>query len=237
MNKELELKNGKLIVKNEFGKEIEREFSSNIEQILITENNIEEINALIKKENKIITDSKNNIKSIKTYLNIDVYICLLWTTSAVLHALSGNIFSTILKILCSVVWFSNFYSNIIKWYFKDIKTSKKSISLLEKELDLQNQKLNVLEKEKNNDCNYVDTSKKHFHTSDKILELKNKLMIIEDYMHNKSKYIKYYKKGILKVLNSHYNNNNLLFIEELIKNDLENNTNEKSKEKQKTLTK
>lgn len=237
MNKELELKNGKLIVTNEFGKEIEREFSSNIEQILITENNIEEINTLIEKENKTIIENKSKLKSINTYSNIDVYICLLWTTSAILHALSGNIFSTIVKILCSGVWFLNFYSNNIKHYFKDIKTSEKSILLLEKELDLQNQKLNVLEKEKNNDCNYVDTSKKHFHTSDKILELKNKLMIIEDYMHNKSKYIKYYKKGILSVLNSYYNNNNLLFIEELIKNDLENNTNIKTKEKQKTLTK
>jgi len=232
MNKKLEFKDGKVIVTNEFGDKTERQLSYNIEQILTIENNIEEIEELIEKENKAITKSKKNMKSANTYM----FLCFLWATTSILNAISGNIFSTILNIICSGCWGINAYTFNIKPNIKIIKTSESSISLLEKELDLQKEKLNNLQKEKNNNYNYVDTSKKNFTTSDKILELRNKLLIIEDYQHNKVKYMKLYKAGIIKGVTVWYNNNNLTFLEELIKNDLDN-TKSKTKEKQKTLTK
>ena len=231
MNKELEFKDGKVFVTNEYGRKTERKLSSNIEQILISENNIEEIEKLIKKENKTIAKSKNNMKSANTY----IFLCFLWATTGILSAISGNIFSTILNIVCSACWGINAYSFNIKPNLKKIKTSESSILFLEEQLDLQKEQLNKLQKEKNNDYNYVDTSRKHFTTSDRIIELRNKLFIIEDYIHNKSKYMKLYKEGVLKTATNLYNNNNLTFLEELIKNDLEHNT--KTKEKQKTLTK
>ena len=48
--------------------------------------------------------------------------------------------------------------------------------------------------------------------------------------------IQNHKEDVLKGITVWYNNNNLKFLEELIKNDLDN-TKSKTKEKQKTLTK
>lgn len=233
MNKELEFKNRKVIVTNEFGDETEREMTSNIEQILITENNIEEIE-------KLIYDKKTILKMDKSFVNLArafYGVSAIWFLAFISNLLAGNILPAVGNILCSILWTGNAYILHIKPNKPKLKSAEKSIIFLEEQLDLQNEQLNKLQKEKNNNCNYIDTSKKHFTTSDKILELRNKLLIIEDYQHNKAKYLKLYKAGIIKGITVWYNNNNLKFLEELIKNDLEHNTKSKTREKQKTLTK
>ena len=234
MNKELEFKDNKWIVTDESGIQREIEPKKNIKEILETENNIESINELIEANEKIIKKNKSNMSSANTYMSL----CFLWGFLCISNALTGSIFSSVCNFLCSAIWGVKAYFFEIRPNRKKINASKKSIVLLNEQLDIENQKLNNLSKEKNTNFNYVDTSKKHLTTSDKIFELINKLMIIEDYQHNKIKYIYYYKKGYLNVhLSNIYNLNNIKFIEQLIENDLKLNKNNKTKEKQKTLTK
>lgn len=232
MNKELEFKDGKVIVTDEYEREIERKLSSNIEQILITENNIEEIE-------KLLVEKKSSLKLDKSFINLSKSfygVSILWFFSFVSNLLAKNIFPAVCNLLCSILWTGSQHIMHTKPTKKKLKIKEKSISILEEHLNEEKEILNELENEKNNNCNYVDTSKKHFTTSEKILKLRVELSIIEDYINNKQKYIKYYNEGVLNTLLTYYSDSNLVFIEELIKNDLDNNKS-KIKEKQKTLTK
>ncbi len=228
MNVEVEFKNNKWIVTDQFGNETERELVPNIKEILTTENNIEEIENLITKNQKTIDRCESEIESKNPHMRL----CLLWGLISISRMISKLWTSAIFCFLCSCGWGSLAYFNKIRPNKKKINLAKKSIKFLEEQLTLENEKLKELSNEKTSNSNYIDTSSKLLNSnSDKIIELQNKLMIIEDYQHNKQKYISNYKKGILKGLTIPYLSNNLAFLEELIKNDLakENNKNEKQK--------
>ena len=235
MNTELELRKGKAIVKDEHGVKTERNLSNNIEQILITENNIEELE-------EIIDNSKRSIKLINegvkvSYLEIGIGISL-FILSAICYS-GGNFLLLPITLLCSSLWVAKGYFITFKPEQKKIKLKKIGLNIYENKLNEEKEKLKLLnkkEKQQNNSFEFNNESRKILKTSDLIESLREKQEIINDYLFKKELYIELYKKGTLKKELELIKKSYLFdFIELLIQNDL--NIKVKNINKQKILKK
>lgn len=233
MNKEFEIKGNKVFVKQTAGIKIERKISSNIKEILISENDIEVMLDMIEKEEKELKENKKNIRQ-KTLLHLPVGI--MWGISATMHFFIGNIvtgslFGLNCFLQCGIALSYLFPKT------KYIKISKQKIDLIKKNRNEEKENLNNLINTKEENLNYITRSEKNLSTSEKIYKLKRKLEVIEYYNRYKREYIKYFKKGILEATIPYlFDKEEMNFLIELIKNDLDNknlkvNNNEKSKQK------
>lgn len=231
MNKSFEIIDGKIIVINEHSRITERECVNNIEDRLITENNIEEIENLINKKKSQIDFDK---KAMRTG-HINIFNCLLWMTLCILNLLANNTFSAVCNMICAGCWGTSAALTIVP-KTKMIKQNKAKIVFLEKSLLEEIDKLNELQKNNSNNAKCIVATKKKLSTSTKITILKNRLNDIELYRNHKHKIIKLYKKGLLeeKLFEGCASRDTINFIMELAKNDVnaENITrNNKTKKK------
>ena len=239
MNKEY-IQVGEMYVVNTDNGLKKKERLNNTTEILETENNIEEMKNIKKDiENKEFFNFKTIFDSFiskdfaKTGLII-APICILISIGMVMSN------SLILSLLLAPTAISCGFSILI--IASKISTSKankfdnimheKANDYLEKELEKEKQKLNELNKESvvlpKYDLGILDETVKIDRT--KLIEdLKLKLELIGTYELNKKKYIKYYENNSLyeKLSNEGYSKNEILLIEELIKNDMVEKTNEK----------
>lgn len=231
MNIKFKFINNKVLVTKDNHYVIERDVTNNIEEILITENNIEEIENMISKNQSNINDSKNKIKFNSLYYyslaGLNFVNCALRLTDSEL--LTGIAWGTV-----GISWGSYAYFNYVKPEKELIQVYNKKIEYLQESLNKENEKLNELKNQKNNDLMYLNDEEIKLKTSKLIEDLKSKLCVIQKFNYNKRKYINYYKKGILiEILKgSFYKDNEITFMEELIKNEI--STNEHKKQKIKT---
>jgi len=217
-----------------------KERLNNTTEILETENNIEEMedikNDIENKEYfnfKTIVDSIIGRNLLKTFL-IGVPILSLMSLGMIM---SNN--PILLLLVIPTLIFGSFSPTLIAAKISTSKANKlnnvmheKANEHLEKELEIEKQKLNNLNKESvvlaKNDLGILDETVKIDRT--KLIEdLKLKLELIGTYELNKKKYIKYYENNILyeKLSNEGYSKTSISLIEELIKNDMIEKTNEK----------
>lgn len=229
MNKEFEIINNKVNIFTDDKGIIEKNSTNNIEKILITENNIEEIENDIKRILKKISLSDNKVLSYWDSI-LGAVLCFGF---GILSNVIGIWWISTILILGSVGYLG-FAINEIKAYANTKKTNKRILKELADNLEIQKNKLNELNKDKSNDL--INQEKKSINTSEEIDILKRKLNIIRYYQINKSTLIKAYKKGNLnKITNGYlFNEHDTYLLEELIKNDL-NIKEENIITKQKTL--
>jgi len=215
-----EIKDGKILVFDKFGYYKTMKLSSNIKEILICENNIEEMKKLIEEKELNITNSKKKIKSKSlTYFPQ----AALWGTNSILQfVLSNNIFPGTLFGINFVLHSGLGIASILP-ETKHIKINKAKLDLIKKYLSKEEIKLKELNEANNQDLNYIPQSDTIPTTSEQISILKTHLNILHDYISDKRHYIKHYKDGSLrnmvKVI-AYYSEEQIKFLEELIKQDL-----------------
>ena len=227
MNKDFEIIGNKVHIFTDNGKVI-KDAKKDIEDILICENNIEEIEENLQNNSNKITLYKN--KMLLGFGSIGAGI--LWLSGFIFSFSIGLLLLSIIQLLGAACCFSYSYFIDIKSNLKHINANKSMNEELIKNLEIEKEKLNELNKSKNIDLNDSSTMRKVIYRSNEIYNLKRKLYIIYFYQTNKQKFIKYYKKNILKekILNDHFlYENEYLLLEELIKNDLSINKNIKQK--------
>lgn len=235
MNKELIYTQDGVVVNTDNGLE-KRDDNNNIEEILITENNIEEI------ENKI-NDLKDGIvganykkllettslKYIKNFLEISIpasilvfilaYTC--FSLSAAINTLPIIALTLIPGCGISSILATTKVNKLHNIY------SKRQLNLLENELENQKQKLNELNSKKiiNNNCYNSKIGKtKKIDRSKLIEDLKIKLKLIEEYQPNSKQYVEYAKDHFIsiKLKDMGYSESDVNFIQELIEEDTKN---------------
>lgn len=217
MHKELEFINGKVIVKNDNNKKEERNIIPNIKQILISENDIEEMENIIDYENNNITRYK---KKIKNHTGFYLTTVSLWGVSVILNLMTcESIFTPIYLFLIAITQCLTGVS-YVKAEKKYLKISKQKIDIIKEHLHKEKENLKQLNENTNIKTNSIDMSKANLSTSEKIINLKRKLDIINDYLLHKNKYIKDYKNGSLNLTLYYYSVDEINLIIELIKNDL-----------------
>lgn len=193
MNKHFEIKGNEVTVYNEYRKKSKREFSDNIEEILIAENNIEEIEKIIDNNELDLKLEKRKKKVHKLYyINSGI-----WIVSFILNLLSANFFACSMNLLCSLMWGANAYFSA-RPHTKKIKKYELENKYLEKKLQEEQEHL---EKLKNNKENNIEINnniiEKEISTSEKIKELKDILWYINCYVKEKKDFIKWYKEGCI----------------------------------------
>ena len=231
MNTEYKSKEDKLIVTDEYGYKTQRNITNNFKEILITENNIEEIENFLIKNND---DKKNNIKEIKRDCPHWIIIASSWLISSILFFINGDYVLGCIYFGVSNIWLYNGLSGIMP-NIKGLRANKKSTIILEKQLTEEKNNLKELKKEDKNDLNFLNQISGTISTSEKIQDLKHKLIIIHLYEMHKTKLIRLYKRG--KLENSYFGlfyGDDFKIVEELIKNDLQNKNTPK-RENQKVL--
>lgn len=240
MNREIEFKDNKVIVTDENWNKTERELSSNIKEILISENDIEKMEQMITDEMSDIKASKKKIRNKSVY---HFSLASLWGMGTVLRIIiKDEIVLTSLYGLNAFLHISIGCSYIIP-EAKYIKISKKKIDFIKKKIEEEKDNLRKLEENKDTSSNYIDTSNTSLSTSEKIDKLNDYLYVIKNYNLNKRKYIKHFKKGNLKEYASNYYDDEFELLEQLIKNDIgyskysPANIKEEQDEKQKVIKK
>lgn len=229
MNKDFKIENNKTIIFTDNKGTVEREASNNIEEILITENNIEEIKNDIQQHSNHITSAQNQI----LFNYGSVMASVLWLAGFIFSSSMGLITFALIQLLGSI-GIAAYGISSIKRGFNSIKANKHIIKELKNNLQIEKEKLNELNKDKTNDLINSTQPIKRIHRSEEIHNLKRKLVIISYYEMHKTKLISEYKKGILREKIS--DNKEYHLLEELIKNDLSKNQ-DKIVAKQKTLKK
>ena len=230
-----EIKNGKVYVYDKLGHSKNMKLTSNIKEVLICENNIEEMKELINaREYNIIEGKKKRRNKSLNYFPL----ASIWGTNSILHIVLHN--RWVVGEILSLNFFLNGALGLVHVIdeSKHIKINKAKIDLIKKYLTEEESKLTKLEQENDKSLNYIEPSG-DISTSEQIKELEFKLNVLHDYMNNKRRYIRHYKNGSLKYMIKiigYDSQKQIKFLEELIKNDLDNNKS-KTKEKQKTLTK
>ena len=208
---------------------------NNTEEILFTQNNIEELECEINdsKENKerIVESKKGDIPKAV----ILIVLCLF----GLVIALGTGIEKLPIIIIIASSLFAVFPIIYINDIIKDkryIKMYDTYIKELEIELEKENEKLNFLEKiAKNKTVDY--TAIKEIPKSEIVENLNYKKLLIKDYIKNRKKYISLFNNGTLSALlqANNYDVCDIEFIKYLIEEELKNeNTNSNKKEKQKT---
>jgi hypothetical protein len=226
MNKAYEVIDNKVIVYDEYYSESTREYTNNIEEILITENNIEEINELI--ENEAYNNRKRSTMEsvVPAWLGVATSQLIL----SIPKFISNNIGGAIGHVLSSICFFTLSFFCGIRPTIKRNKLAHKRINFLEKKLQEEEKKLNELNKDKTNDLMYAPEEEKKISRSVQIDILKSRLRDINLYMEHKHKIIKLYKKGLLEneLFEACASRDTINFIIELVKNDLNEETKSKN---------
>lgn len=224
MNTAYEVRDNQVIVYDDWHESI-REYTNNIEEVLITENNIEEINDLIGEE----LDNKWKKSTLESVVPAWFGVATSQLILSIPKFISNNIGGALGHVFSSICFFTFSFFAGIRPARKRKKLANKKISFLEEKRDEESEKLYELNKDKTNDLMFVDENIKELSSNHKISILKDRLRDIELYMHHKHKFIKLYKKGLL--VNELYedcaSHDTIDFIIELVKNDL--NTETKSK--------
>lgn len=225
MNRAYEVINNQVVVYDEYYSESERELTNNIEEILITENNIEEINELIENEEF----NKGNRGTFESVVPAWLGVATSQLILSIPKFISNNIGGAFGHIFSSICFFSLSYFYGIRRTIKRKKLVNKKIHFLEEKRDEESEKLYELNKDKTNDLMFVDEKFKEISRTHKIEILKDRLSDINLYMEHKHKIIKLYKKGLLEneLFEACASRDTINFIIELVKNDL--NTETKSK--------
>ena len=225
MNKAYEVADNKVTVYDEYYSESTREYTNNIEEILITENNIEEINKLIMDEEYYIINRSPMESVVPAWFGFGTSQIIL----SIYKFITNDIASAIGYIFTSSSFFCVAYFAGIRPAIKRKKIKKRKISFLEEKLEEEEKKLNDLNKDKTNDLMFVDENERTISSDYKIDVLKNRLRDIKLYMDHKHEIIKLYKKGLLEneLFEACASRDTINFIMELVKNDL--NTETKSK--------
>lgn len=208
----------------------------NLKEILITKNNIEEI--------------ENNIKTIQ---DIEKKLTLFWILKAPLLALLFSSFFAIpmfyydafsvrlMLFVCTSVFIAVSGASLIdsiELYKKYKLSNKLQYNLLLEEKEKELEKLKHLESiSKNKTVEKVEH--KTISRSEMIKNLKHKLELIKNYSKNKKFFIKCYKTDSLHALTGlyEYEHKDIIFIKNLIEEDLKNEIKEKTKQKVKSKNK
>ena len=225
MNKEYEIKDDKLVIIDDKGVQTERNITNNFKEILLTENNIEEIENFnnYTNFNEIFNNiSKQNLKNLVLItLPISVIIAIILSCIQ-----SIPIYATLLQIPTVVSAITFFVSDRLsmkeaKELFKEIKTKQESI--VDDELTTQKEKLNELNKNSIIQKSNNKIEKEKINKSELINNLKRKLELIKEYQLNKDEYLEYSKDHFIsiKLKNKGYSESDVEFIQMLIKEDLE----------------
>ena len=222
------------IIDDEKGLSVE-DAKNNTEEILITQNNIEELECEInfsKKDKERIEDlKKGDIPKTIFFTGL----CLLGIIFALYTGIEKTPFISILA--------SSLFAGFPIIYIGDIIKDKRRIKMydtyvkeLEIELEKENEKLNFLEKiSKNKTVDY--TAIKEIPKSEIVENLNYKKLLIKDYIKNRKKYISLFNNGTLSTLlqANNYDVCDINFINYLIEEELKNeNTKSNKKTKQKT---
>lgn len=234
MNKSYEIIDNNVIVYDEFHHASSRSYTNNIEDVLVTENNIEGIEKLIEEEKH----NKKDINFISAFTPAYLALSISRFISSIFKFFTNEIEVAIFRLFSSICFFIAAYFSGIKSFIKRRKMGKAKINFLNKKLVDEKEKLKELNKDKTNDLMFVETKQKLINRSEQIANLKERLKDIKVYMENKNKFIKLYKKGFIKNVLTEAGNSNLSinFIIELIENDLGIETSNKIKNnKQKKL--
>lgn len=220
--------NNKVLITNDKNLKIERNFQNNIKEVLIAENNIEKIKKWITSYESNMKQSKRNIKkdSVPDFIRGGCYL-----TASTLWFLSNRLTTAILIGLVGIFEVGDAYFFQIKGEKKHINFYKKALSFLSQKLSEEECILNELIKNNENTYRMIDDEVTIIEESEKIKKIKNQLDLIHKFEHNKSKFMKAYKKGYLQNFLIHQlilKDEDISFIEELIKNDLDEKTGEKT---------
>ncbi|MBQ9071592.1 MAG: hypothetical protein IJY25_00335 [Bacilli bacterium] len=226
MNKELKILNNSAIVVDENNKERELTLTHNLEDILVTENNIQYIKKELEKidfECKHVTSNNKLIKFINAIgISAITIICSILGMNNIAALLVMPV------LLATTVGCAAFvFNNNIK--YKDKLKLKESIlknSFIEESIKLKELKINSKK------INNQEIKRKKINTSACLKNLKRKLELIEDYQLMKKNLIKDYDYNLLlqKLLNTGYSESDVEFIQILMEQDIK-----EKEEKQKTL--
>ena len=224
-----EIKNGKVYVYDKLEHKKNMKLTSNIKEVLICENNIEQMKELINdREYDIIESKKKRRNKSLNYFPL----ASIWGANATLHIVLHN--RWVVGGILSLNFFLNGALGLVHVIdeSKHIKINKAKIDLIKKYLTEEESKLTKLEQENDKSLNYIEPSG-DISTSEQIKELEFKLNVLHDYMTNKRHYIKHYKNGSLKNMAKvleYDSKEKIKFLEELIKEDLGNSTKEDNKD-------
>lgn len=217
MNRAYEVRENQVIVYDDWH-ESTREYTNNIEEVLITENNIEEINELIEDE----LDNKWKKSTLESVVPAWFGVATSQLILSIPKFISNNIGGALGHVFSSICFFTFSFFAGIRPARKRKKVANKKISFLEEKRYEESEKLYDLNKDKTNDVMFVDENIKELARSHKIGILKDRLRDIEFYMQHKHKIIKLYKKGLLQneLFEACASRDTINFIIELVKNDL-----------------
>lgn len=221
MNKEYIYVNGKVVVADESGIKPPIDYSDNIEDILVTENVIEEIEKTLKEKQSNLESNQLYEKSLKKNKMLPILIFAIGSVvipSILVPSLGTNelvetIFgvtmhtSTLLTInmIPLLTLIGGLLSGILHFEHKtlvhEIKGNRSEIYFLSQKLEEEKEKLNQLQNKRTrkNEKEFNETSSSKIVKDRKQLEeLKELLNIYYNYGVNTKKYLKYQEKGILK---------------------------------------
>lgn len=214
-----EIKDGKIFAYDTLGHKKNMKLTSNIKEVLICENNIEEMKELINGREYDIIEGKKKRRNKGLYY---FPLASLWGANSILHITLHN--SWVLGGILSLNFFLIGALGLVHVIgeSKYIKINKAKIDLIKKYLTEEESKLTKLKQENNESLNYIEPSG-DISTGEQIKELKFKLNVLHDYMTNKRHYIKHYKNGSLKYMIKiigYDSQKQIKFLEELINQDL-----------------
>ena len=212
-----EIKNGKVYVYDKLEHKKNMKLTSNIKEVLICENNIEQMKELINGREYDIIQGKKKIRN----KSLNYFpLASIWGANSILHIVLHN--RWVVGGILSLNFFLNGALGLVHVIgeSKYIKINKAKIDLIKKYLTEEEAKLTKLEN--NESLNYIEPSG-DISTSEQIKELEFKLNVLHDYMTNKRHYIRHYKNGSLKYMIKiigYDSQKQIKFLEELIKQDL-----------------
>ena len=178
MNSAYQIIDDKVVVTSDLGFKTTREISNNFEEILITENNIEEINELIKKEKYSIPKRSTSETVAPAWFGFATSQFIL----SIPKFIANDIGSAIIHILSSICFFSAAYFSAIKPAIKRKKIKDKKIEVLTQKLEEEKEKLSELKEDNTNDLMCVNQDFKMLSRSIKMKMLKDRLTDINLYL-------------------------------------------------------
>ena len=222
MNKSYEVIDNNVIVYDEYHHASSRNYTNNIEDVLVAENNIEEIEKLIEEE--------KDINFMEAVAPAYIALGLSKLISSISKLITREIEVALIHLFTSICFFVAAYFMGIKTFIKKIKTGNAKNNFLNEKLTQEKEKLNELNKDKTNDLMFVETNEKTISRNYKIDILKDRLRDINFYIEHKHKIIKLYKKGLLEneLFEACASRDTINFIIELVKNDLNIETKSKN---------
>jgi len=245
MNKEYIYKNGKCIIVDEEGNETEVNYTNNIEEILVLENQVEELERILK---NIMIESKYNEGFLKDSKK-KIITPVLWASiitvvmSAILLMCFGDL--SVSNFCFHTSMFAHLFGNLKMGIFLSVvggsfsmltgallsrfaysdhkhaknnaKAYKITIKKIEYKLDLLKSKIKELKNGFDKENQDVTIVKK-VNDKEALENLRSYLQVCFDCGFNEDKFNKYYQSGTLfKKLGNHYTEDGLAIIEEYCK--------------------